>query len=258
MSIAVQIYEIQDPHEAEAVIELGVDRIGSVILSEEKWKVPAIKEAIRVSKGAGIKHSLIPLFNTDGVLFRAIEYYQPDIVHFCESLTQDNGYMIPYEALIDLQFRVKEGFPSIELMRSVPIPASDNSHRIPTLDIAKRFEAVSDCFLSDTWLGKEPVEGYLGITGRPCDWRVARRLVESSTIPVVLAGGLSPGNVYEGVMAVRPFGADSCTRTNAEASDGGFVRFKKDYEKVKAFVAEVRRAERDLPNLRNAREGEGT
>jgi phosphoribosylanthranilate isomerase len=65
-----------------------------------------------------------------------------------------------------------------------------------------------------------------------------------------LAGGLSPENVYEGVMAVRPFGADSCTRTNAEGSNGGLVRFKKDYEKVKAFVAEVRRAENDLSNLR--------
>jgi phosphoribosylanthranilate isomerase len=251
MSIAVQIYEIQNPREAEAVIDLGVDRIGSVILSVEEWKVPAIKEAIRVSKAAGIKHSLLPLFNTKGSLFRAIDYYQPAIIHFCQSLTQDNGYMIPFEALIGLQVRVKEQFPSIELMRSVPVPAFHNGRGIPTLDIAKSFEAVSDYFLIDTCLGKEPVKGYLGITGRPCDWEVARRLVESSTIPAVLAGGLSPENVYEAIMAVRPFGADSCTKTNAQASDGRFVRFQKDYEKVRAFVAEVRRAEKDLPNLGN-------
>jgi phosphoribosylanthranilate isomerase len=250
MRIAVQIYEIQDPQEAEAVIELGVDRIGSVILSEENWKVPAIKEAIRVSKGAGIKHSLIPLFNREEVLFRTIEYYQPDIIHLCESLTHDNGHMMPCEPLVDLQYRVKEGFPSMELMRSVPIPAPDSTQRIPTLDIAKRFESVSDYFLIDTWLGKEPVEGYLGITGCACDWPAARTLVESSTTPVVLAGGLSPENVYDGVMAVRPFGADSCTRTNADGGNGGYVRFKKDCEKVKAFVAEVRRAEKDLANLR--------
>jgi len=250
MRIAVQIYEIQDSQGAEAVIELGVDRIGSVVLSEEKWKVPAIKEAIRVSNRAGVKHSLILLFNTREVLFRAIEYYQPDIVHFCESVTHDAGHMMPCEALIELQRQVRERFPDIELMRAVPIPAPESSQRIPTLDIAERFESVSDYFLIDTWLGEEPVEGYLGITGRPCDWRAARRLVESSETPVVLAGGLSPENVYEGVMAVRPFGADSCTRTNVEGSNGGFVRFKKDYEKVKAFVAEVRRAEKDLSNLR--------
>ena len=257
MRIAVQIYEIQNSQEAEAVIELGVDRIGSVILSEQRWKVPAIKEAIRVSNGAGVKHSLIPLFNTEGVLFRAIEYYQPDIIHFCESLTHDDGHMMPCEALIERQCRVRERFPGIAVMRSVPIPAPDRTQGIPTLGIVERFEAVTDYFLIDTWLGKEPVEGYLGITGRPCDWRAARRLVGSSETPVVLAGGLSPENVYEGVMAVRPFGADSCTRTNAEGSNGGFVRFKKDYEKVKAFVAEVRRAEKDLSNLRTPREGEG-
>jgi phosphoribosylanthranilate isomerase len=67
---------------------------------------------------------------------------------------------------------------------------------------------------------------------------------------VVLAGGLSPKNVYEGMMSVRPFGADSCTRTNAEGRDAKPVRFKKDYQKVKAFVAEVRRAERDLFHCR--------
>ena len=75
--IAVQIYEIQGPREAEAVIKLGVDRIGSVILSEEDWKVPAIREAILVSREAKVKHSLIPLFDTKEVLFRSMEYYQP-------------------------------------------------------------------------------------------------------------------------------------------------------------------------------------
>ena len=257
MGIAVQIYEIQDAREAEAVIGLGVDRVGSVILSEERWKVPAIKEAVRVSNGAGVQHSLIPLLNTEGVLFRAIEYYQPHIIHFCESLTDDDGQMIPCGTLVERQWRVKERFPSIAIMRSVPIPARDSKQRVPTVEIVKRFEAVSDYFLIDTWLGKEPVEGYLGITGRPCDWRAARRLVESSEIPVVLAGGLSPKNVYEGLMAVRPFGADSCTKTNAEGRDGRSVRFKKDYQKVKAFVAEVRRAERAVSHRRRPREGEG-
>jgi phosphoribosylanthranilate isomerase len=47
-------------------------------------------------------------------------------------------------------------------------------------------------------------------------------------------------------MAVKPFGVDSCTGTNAEDSKGTTVRFKKDFVKVKAFVAEIRRAEEDL------------
>jgi phosphoribosylanthranilate isomerase len=247
--IEVQMYEIQDPQEAEAVIELGVDRIGSVILTEGNWKVPAIRDAISISKGARVKHSLIPLFHTKGVLFRVIEYYQPDIIHFCERLTYDDGRMMPCEAFVDLQIHIRERFPEIEVMRSVPVVVPESSQMIPTLEIAECFEVASDYFLTDTWLGSEPVEGYIGITGRTCDWAVARGLAESSPIPVILAGGMSPENVYEGVMIVRPFGVDSCTGTNAVDSSGEPVRFKKDPDKVAAFVQEVRRAEKDLKTI---------
>lgn len=246
--IAVQIYEIQDPREAEAVIELGVDRIGSVILSEENWKVPAIRETIVISRKARVKHSLIPLFNAKGVLFQAIEYYRPDIIHFCNSLTYDDGRMMPYDTFIELQLCISEQFPEIKIMRSVPIATQKSSQRIPTLEIAKSFESASDFFLIDTSLdhAMSVVEGYIGITGRTGDWRIARELVESSPVPGILAGGLSPENVYEAVMAVRPFGVDSCTGTNVVDSSQRPVRFKKDHDKVKAFVREVRRAEKDL------------
>lgn len=244
--ITVQIYEIQNSREAEAVIGLGVDRVGSVILSEEDWKVPDIREAILTSRGAGVKHSLIPLFDTQGVLFQSIDYYEPDIIHFCECLTNDGGRMTPCEEIVELQVCVKERFPQIEIMRTIPVGTPRTAKRIPTLDIAKCFEGASDYFLMDTSLGSEPVDGFIGITGRTGDWTVARQLAESSSLPVILAGGLSPENVYEAVMAVRPFGVDSCTRTNAVDDSAGPVRFKKDLNRVKAFVQEVRRAEKNL------------
>lgn len=244
--ITVQIYEIQNSREAEAVIGLGVDRVGSVILSEEAWKVPDIREAILTSRGAGVKHSLIPLFDTQGVLFQSIDYYEPDIIHFCGCLTDDGGHMTPCEEIVELQVCVKERFPEIEIMRTIPVGTPRNAQHIPTLEIAKCFEGASDYFLMDTSLGSEPVDGFIGITGRTGDWTVARQLAESSSLPVILAGGLSPENVYEAVMAVRPFGVDSCTRTNAVDASAGSVRFKKDLNRVKAFVQEVRRAEKDL------------
>jgi phosphoribosylanthranilate isomerase len=69
---------------------------------------------------------------------------------------------------------------------------------------------------------------------------------------VILAGGLSPDNVYEGAMATNPFGVDSCTGTNAEDETARAIRFKKDYEKVRVFVAEARRAAKDLSEGRVA------
>jgi hypothetical protein len=42
--IIVQIYEVQTPLEAEDLIELDVDHIGSVIVSEDHWKLPLAQE----------------------------------------------------------------------------------------------------------------------------------------------------------------------------------------------------------------------
>lgn len=244
--IIVQIYEIQDPQEAEAVIGLGVDRIGSVILSAEDWKVPAVREAVLVSRDMGVKHSLIPLFNRRDVLFRALEYYEPDIVHFCECLTNEPGGRADLQDYVDLQETLKARFPEIEIMRSIPVAEPGADQVAPTLDVARCFEASSDYFLTDTSLSNQPVKGYIGITGRTGDWRVSKELVESTSVPVILAGGLSPENVHEGIMAVRPFGVDSCTRTNHLGGDGRPVRFKKDPGRVEAFVRAARRAEEDL------------
>ncbi|MBU0986084.1 MAG: hypothetical protein KKH68_02430, partial [Proteobacteria bacterium] len=93
---------------------------------------------------------------------------------------------------------------------------------------------------------EQPVKGFVGITGQTCDWGMAVKLVESSSIPVILAGGISPENVFDGIITVRPAGVDSCTGTNATDSAGRSIRFTKDFDKVKQFVEAVRRAEQAL------------
>ncbi len=105
-----------------------------------------------------------------------------------------------------------------------------------------------DYFLTDTLLVAEsdgaeeqPVSGFVGITGKLCDLDVAARLVSSFTVPVILAGGLSPVNVAEAVEKVKPCGVDSCTLTNAIGQDGRPVRFKKDMKLVKRFVMNAKK-----------------
>jgi len=251
--IVVQIYEIQEPQEAEVMCDLGVDRMGSVLLSAQRWKVPTIREAILVSQEAGLKHSLIPLFGAHEVLFNAINYYQPDIIHFCESLTENDDQMIDFSSFVYLQEMIKERFPQVEIMRSVPVSVPESRATMPTLEIAGHFEGSSDYFLTDTSISNQPVDGYIGITGQAGDWHTTRELVESSSIPVIVAGGLSPENVYEAIMTVRPFGVDSCTGTNRVDQSGNGVRFTKDPGLVKAFVQEVRRAEKDIRVLLHGR-----
>jgi phosphoribosylanthranilate isomerase len=249
--LIVQIYEIQTPPEAEAVVAAGVDHVGSVVLSEENWKTAELKEAIGLVRAAGARSSLIPLFQTETSVLRALEFYQPDIVHFCDALAPKPFSGHGCERLIELQIRVKSHFPAMGVMRSIPIAPVGEAHRVPTLEYGRIFEPVTDFFLTDTLLvgsssagdPRQPVIGFVGITGQTCDWVMAGRLVRQSRIPVILAGGISPANAAEAIARTQPAGIDSCTLTNACDARGRPIRFRKDLEKVRALVAAVRFAE---------------
>ena len=69
----------------------------------------------------------------------------------------------------------------------------------------------------------------LGGTGRVHDWRVSKTIREQLGVPVILAGGLTPGNVAEAVRVVGPFGVDLCTGVR---TDGAL-----DADKLAAFVS---------------------
>ncbi len=240
----VQIYEIQSPEEAEKCIELGVNHVGSVLLPDAQWRQPALKETLKVSDGTPVRSSLISLFQEVDILYRVLDYYRPDFIHFCESLTDRHGVTMDLDRYLDLQAEIRDRNLEVGIIRSIPIPIGGSNPDFPTLKIAKRLEAVSDLFLTDTWMQNEPVKGFIGITGRTCDWKRAKELVVQSKIPVILAGGLSPENVYEALLEVSPAGADSCTETNQRDEKGKSIRFKKDFGRVKRFVQEVRRAEK--------------
>jgi len=246
----VQIYEIQTPHEAEDLIEAGVDHIGSVLTPEGSLKRPLLKETIDVVRSSASKSSLIPLFSDIDSIAHALDFYKPDIVHLCEDLNSCNNNRSGLDYLVDLQENLKEKFPELLIMRSIPIPQPGIAEFFSSIELAKIFEHVSDIFLTDTVIMNnsgpipynQPVNGFVGITGLTCNWDIARKLVDSTDIPVILAGGLSPDNVFDGIRIVKPAGVDSCTRTNACDMQGNAVRFKKDMSKVKRFVEESRRA----------------
>jgi len=239
----VQVYEIQAPDEALLMAECGVDHIGGVILSTQEWKIPDLRESVSLIREAGRRSSIIPLFGNPEAVYRVIEYYNPDIIHFCDSL--NHGVKVNEHAVaaaIALQEGVAERFPLVEIMRTIPIATPGQGDFVPTLELGRRLEAVSDWFLTDTLLIEEaqPVPGHVGITGKICDWDVACDLVTQSSIPVILAGGLSPENVAEGIAMTAPAGVDTCTATNLLDSEGKPIRFRKDPEKIRRFVAACR------------------
>jgi phosphoribosylanthranilate isomerase len=254
----IQIYEIQTPQEAEQMIALGVDHIGSVVLDRDNWRDPTLREAVRLTAGTDARSSLIPLFSDVDAVSRLLDYYRPDIVHFCENLIPEpglgpeapGGWGAATEKIADLQRFVRDKFPDVKITRSLPIPAAAMP-RAGLAALVEMFAPVSDFFMTDTLLtgpggaggdAAQPVTGFVGITGMTCDWEAAAWLVRTSPLPVILAGGLGPENAAAAIARVQPAGVDSCTRTNAVDAQGRPIRFRKDISKVRDFVATARRA----------------
>jgi phosphoribosylanthranilate isomerase len=89
------------------------------------------------------------------------------------------------------------------------------------------YAASADAVLLDTLSN-----GLLGGTGAVHDWNKSTEIARSLKVPVILAGGLNPGNVAAAIEKVRPYAVD--------ASSGLETGGKKDPQKVLSFVREVR------------------
>ena len=97
-----------------------------------------------------------------------------------------------------------------------------------------RLEATADA--ADALLVDSIDEEGGGGTGRTHDWERTRERVAALDVPVILAGGLTPGNVADAVATVDPFAVDVATGVERE---GGL----KDHDAVREFV---RRASQEV------------
>ncbi len=91
---------------------------------------------------------------------------------------------------------------------------------VTVLEEIRRFRA--SAYLLDTYDPDVP-----GGTGKSFNWEIAREAARFG--PVILAGGLTPGNVAEAVRTARPYAVDVSSGVEAEKG-------KKDPEKVRLFI----------------------
>jgi len=99
----------------------------------------------------------------------------------------------------------------------------------------RRFRRAS-YFLLDATAKKDQFGG----TGKTFDWSIAQKAAAKHKI--ILAGGLTPENVGEAILTVRPYAVD--VASGVESRPG-----VKDAGKLREFFAEVSRANRALVEL---------
>ncbi|HEX2944640.1 MAG TPA: phosphoribosylanthranilate isomerase [Clostridia bacterium] len=96
----------------------------------------------------------------------------------------------------------------------------------------KSFESYgADRLILDTYIANSS-----GGTGRTFDWGLAEKLKKLTPLPIVLAGGLHPGNVRQAIERISPFAVDTSSGVEGDGI--------KDEEKVRNFIEAVRRESR--------------
>jgi len=211
--VRVKICGITNLDDALAACEAGADALGFVFAPEAKTR----NRYIDPENACCIIDKLPPFVTVVAVCVdapreRLLEYLAfADYVQLCgdESPQECAGEVrgAPLGDRVIKAFRVSQEFDPAR-MRAYPGPA----------------------YLLDA-----PVPGRHGGTGAMCDWDVARRAVALGH-PIILAGGLTPENVAEAVLYVRPYAVD--TSGGVESAPG-----KKDHEKIRRFLQNAKHAQ---------------
>jgi phosphoribosylanthranilate isomerase len=121
----------------------------------------------------------------------------------------------------------------VKIWKPVRVPRSDDGIKHDfERQLAELQHAAIDAIVLDTL-----VPGHKGGTGQTCDWNTAARIVHSASLPVFLAGGLTPENVAQAVAEVKPYGVD--VSSGVESSSG-----HKDLQKVSGFIQQANESQR--------------
>ena len=200
MSARVKICGITRAADATAAVDAGADALGFMFYE-------ASPRHLTREQAARIIHTLPPFVARVGV--------------FVNPTVDEVRATIAETGIDTLQFHGEE---SPEFCRQFGLRVI-KAFRVRDAESILHTEAYS----TEAWLLDSYVAGQLGGTGARFNWDLATDAARRHR-SVILAGGLTPGNVAEAVRKVRPYGLD--VSSGVESAPG-----KKDPAKVRAFIA---------------------
>jgi phosphoribosylanthranilate isomerase len=110
---------------------------------------------------------------------------------------------------------------------------------VDLLEYAALYEDAAGLVFDSYWPADLP-----GGTGRAFDWsRLSPDVRAKLPAPVILSGGLDPGNVEAAIREVRPWAVDVSSGVEERGPDGKARRGLKDASRIAAFMDGVRHAD---------------
>ncbi len=204
MNVRVKICGITRLEDASAAVEAGADALGFMFYEPSP-------RYIRPPDAARIIAQLPPFIAKVGVFVDATENFIRDAINACRlDSIQLHGNESPafcgcFNLPVIKAFRIKDA----ESLR--PLPQ----------------------FQTSAWLLDSYTPGVPGGTGERFNWDLAVK-AKALGKPIILAGGLTPGNVRDAVQQVQPYAVD--VSSGVESSAPG----KKDHLKLRQFIAAAR------------------
>jgi phosphoribosylanthranilate isomerase len=219
MKKIIQVAGIIDIEEARMLMDLGVEYLGFPLRLPVNKEDLTENEAAEVIKEIKLPHKAVLITYLDDA---------DEIIALCDKL---NVRIVQLHGNIEIEElkKLKALRPDIEVLKSLVVHGNNLKELENTVNTLSQWV---DLFITDTF---DPVTGASGATGKTHDWRISRRLVEISTRPVIIAGGLNPSNVKNAILATKPAGVD--VHTGIEAPNG-----RKDLELTRKFIRECMEA----------------
>jgi phosphoribosylanthranilate isomerase len=105
--------------------------------------------------------------------------------------------------------QIRDALPHIRIVQVIHVTGEES------VEQAIKINELVDAILLDSGNPKAAIKT-LGGTGNTHNWNISRKIAESISIPVFLAGGLNSNNVAEAIAAVQPFAVDVCSGVRTE------------------------------------------
>lgn len=207
----VKICGIKNMPDALKAVELGADAIGLLV-----GQVHASDDFITKELAKKIVDQLPPLCST--VLVTHLSDSK-QVIELIKYTNVDTVQLQCVTEIAEIQ-QIRKQCPHVKIIKCVHVTDAARIEKV------KKYEQYVDAILLDTYNAKTNQVGGTGITH---DWKISKKIIESCSKKVILAGGLNYNNVLKVKTELHPYGVDV---NSGVKDDNG----NKDYKKLKYFI----------------------
>jgi len=224
----IKICGLTREEDVDAAVAAGADAIGFVLYAPSP-------RAVSPDRAAELARRLPP-FVTPVLLF--VNESAPNVIaaSACvpSAVLQFHGDETPEDCW------AASGQGARAWLRAARIPLGDDGAGFPLIEYAQQYSRAQAILLD------AHVDAYGG-GGKAFNWSL---LPPSANSHLVLSGGLTPANVTDGILQLRPrcpsLAVDVSSGVERDAPGGGTLKGIKDADKIQRFVAAVRAADEIL------------